>query len=824
MPNFQLLFGLCLLATSLQLIQNVDALKSRRRRQTSSFKNIHGPTHNTINSNITTINVDYGSNRRNTLRSGINGEDEDIYQPMRFTFITTPIDAIVDAAPLDPILALKRDIILNQVLPTAAEQWSNTLHVDPARQFNIPADICDQNLPYTVITDNDIAIIIDAKDCGSDTLAYAYICGVDSTDRPVLGVVNFCLDTIDLEEDGTILQQEVAEINDVILHEMGHVMGVSASFLTFFRNSTTGLPLTPRPLEKTVAKCVNGGPDQEINIPSTNTLQYKEESVLLANNEEIQRGYYEVVLPTVRQVVRNQFACQSLTGARMENTPTTPSDCIGSHFDERFFFSDLMSAFYDENGAYFSPLILALLQDSGFYKVNFDYARNSPFGLGAGCDFVEEKCIINGAVSSAAKGFFCDELYSSSRRQCGPSLRDKGKCDLFRFNSLVPVPYFANPNMGPNFEHADHCPIVDKFTTFPKVNCNDETATPNFVLEVYGADSKCINLENNGFTSGICLKTVCSESAGNYDFYVGNERYTCEQDFQEIVVTRTQRTFKFECPRLAAMCPDIFCPAMCSGKGICDWDLPKPVCKCFDPNDLSTNCSNKRPSVHPSETPSTSAEPTIYFREQSSETPELPPTMTTLQPADPRIEPSAEPTIIPTLVPSVSSDPTKTPSPSLSLKPSNEPTADPTLSTEPTTKPTTEPSAEASTDPSDFPSETPSTSHGPTNTHSSSPSVTPSISQIPTKIPSSSPSEAPSISQIPTKTPSALPSTSPTTSQSPTRSPYPSSEPTLEPTVIPKAKRPETESETIRINGGMIISPCITSLLLSTIFLLFAFT
>lgn len=29
---------------------------------------------------------------------------------------------------------------------------------------------------------------------------------------------------------------------------------------------------------------------------------------------------------------------------------------------------------------------------------------------------------------------------------------------------------------------------------------------------------------------------------------------------------------------------------MCSGKGVCDWSLSKPACKCFDENDLTDGC------------------------------------------------------------------------------------------------------------------------------------------------------------------------------------------------------------------------------------------
>ena len=41
----------------------------------------------------------------------------------------------------------------------------------------------------------------------------------------------------------------------------------------------------------------------------------------------------------------------------------------------------------------------------------------------------------------------------------------------------------------------------------------------------------------------------------------------------------------------------MFCPSMCSGKGICDWDAkPAPVCKCYDGSDTSEGCFNSPPN------------------------------------------------------------------------------------------------------------------------------------------------------------------------------------------------------------------------------------
>ena len=40
----------------------------------------------------------------------------------------------------------------------------------------------------------------------------------------------------------------------------------------------------------------------------------------------------------------------------------------------------------------FSIFTLALLEDTGWYNVNYDYADEFIFGLKEGCDFINEGC------------------------------------------------------------------------------------------------------------------------------------------------------------------------------------------------------------------------------------------------------------------------------------------------------------------------------------------------------------------------------------------------------------------------------------------------
>ena len=187
------------------------------------------------------------------------------------------------------------------------------------------------------------------------------------------------------------------------MHEIGHILGMNVELMKFFRDPQ-GIPLTPRPFEKSEELCVNGERREEYK-PACNTLEM----------EMNQNGvvHYEVVLPTVKQVVRNQFDCAFLQGARLENQPRSDMSCFGDNWDQRLYLMEAMSSPALNTDFYFSPLTLAIMEDSGWYKANYtsEYVKINPFGHGAGCDFVLKDCITeNGAsIPDYAEGFFCNK-------------------------------------------------------------------------------------------------------------------------------------------------------------------------------------------------------------------------------------------------------------------------------------------------------------------------------------------------------------------------------------------------------------------------------
>jgi leishmanolysin-like peptidase len=268
------------------------------------------------------------------------------------------------------------------------------------------SDGVDADLVIFVTANSDVCSVTSKK-----VLASAEACFWDQFERPIAGVIDFCLEAMDDEAVSSAvssLETTMSPSADTVLrlnvatavHEITHVLGFTSSDMLFYYDSKTGLPRTPEPEEKEVT-CITG--DRRLMyVPDKTTLQEKTTT---------HGRHFEVTLPTVRQVARNQFNCQRLTGAALENQPTNLVDCFGSHWEERLFSTEALSPVLGGVPDILSSLTLGLLHDSGWYVPDYGVAEISPFGLGSGCEFVEESCIVNGEAPDYSTGMFCNTEY-----------------------------------------------------------------------------------------------------------------------------------------------------------------------------------------------------------------------------------------------------------------------------------------------------------------------------------------------------------------------------------------------------------------------------
>eukprot|EP00577_Skeletonema_sp_RCC1716_P002999 CAMPEP_0113385332 /NCGR_PEP_ID=MMETSP0013_2-20120614/7408_1 /TAXON_ID=2843 ORGANISM="Skeletonema costatum, Strain 1716" /NCGR_SAMPLE_ID=MMETSP0013_2 /ASSEMBLY_ACC=CAM_ASM_000158 /LENGTH=907 /DNA_ID=CAMNT_0000268077 /DNA_START=81 /DNA_END=2804 /DNA_ORIENTATION=+ /assembly_acc=CAM_ASM_000158 len=573
------------------------------------------------NTASTTTNTDTTSNTDEepppTTTTNKKEEEEDPFQPIRIQFDTTALDEQASTFNAPKIAFVK-----TVILPRMRDFWSAALSVVPVQEnlfvstselqgriycgdsefSKVPNDHISNGVPNA-----DLILYVSGapstRFCGPSTLAVAVACNFDQFDRPTAGAINFCLDQIKLDEYGSASESVIDDNVDVAIHEAAHVLGMSSNSYRFFWDPDTGDVRTPRPFQERDVICVNGK-EQTLILPDPNTMKF-----FIANNGQ---RYASIVTPKVATVARNQFDCQELNGAQLENQPTGEGSCTGDHWDERLFYSEALSGVISPTTNVLSPLTLALLEDSGWYKANYTKSNNSPWGLGVGCDFISGLCLIGGGdgrdgeLPSYSQGFFCNK---ASSRGCSPALSHKMACTMIDYSlrggDYMPpetLQYFSKAEIGGPRE-ADFCPVYGSVYSgldAAELDCRIASNMDSIDViysEEYGENSMCF--ETTG-SEGRCYRAQCIYEDFNLKLNVDGSWYTCEEDFQQIEVSTLSGAFgtTVTCPRLSQACPDMFCPVNCAGRGECVFDhegandtVARPKCKCFDENDKSASCS-----------------------------------------------------------------------------------------------------------------------------------------------------------------------------------------------------------------------------------------
>ena len=427
---------------------------------------------------------------------------------------------------------------VNGNLIISAAELENREYCGDSEFTKVPTDHIS-----TGIADADLILYVSgtpsSRFCSGTTLAVAVACNFDQYDRPTAGAINVCLDRIELDEDGTA-SAAIAEDNvDVLIHEVAHVLGHSSNSYRFFWDSDTGTERTARPFESRTVTCVDDV-ERSLILPDENTMKFFQQD----NGQR----YAAIVTPKVQAMARNQFNCQSLEGAKLENQPTGSDSCTGDHWDEHDYYPEALSGVISPTTNFLSHMTLALFEDSGWYRANYTQARMNPWGLGAGCDFVNGPCIVTDptdgtpTIPSYGEGYFCTD---SAVRGCAPALTHKMACSVIDYFYIQPqvlpekrFQYFLDePTMG-GPRQADYCPVFG--STYggleaEQLACTDTSNADslNIYSEVYGAESKCIPTDSG---DGRCYTTACVKDDMVLQINIRGEWLVCEYDFQRLDV------------------------------------------------------------------------------------------------------------------------------------------------------------------------------------------------------------------------------------------------------------------------------------------------
>ncbi|VDP97635.1 unnamed protein product [Trichobilharzia regenti] len=257
---------------------------------------------------------------------------------------------------------------------------------------------------------NEFVMFVDSVNKGSCrrgvTVAFASPCEMHpTTDRPIMGAINFCPQHMSVNEPAK------TKLISTATHEVAHALGFTSKCFALMRD-VNGNPRTPRdPMTK---KPRNGQPSEntvrQINRPWVSAVG------------TFRKTFTSLVTPRVLEEGRRHFNCPNLDGIDLENEGGQGT--AGTHFEKRVVGDEIMAGSTGLRGIV-SRLTLAYFQDSGGRSIE-------PY---------------------------CEE---SSTYMCYHR-KAYGQCTAQNMNRNLPPSdqYFrGNPNKGGAAELVDSCPIA----------------------------------------------------------------------------------------------------------------------------------------------------------------------------------------------------------------------------------------------------------------------------------------------------------------------------------------------------------------------------
>ena len=241
-----------------------------------------------------------------------------------------------------------------------------------------------------------------------------------------------------------------------------------------------------------------------------------------------------IVTPRVVKEVRAHFNCPSLEGAEIENQGRKGQR--STHLEKRVFENEAMTGIFTNNPV-FSRVTLALMEDTGWYRANYEMAENLDWGRNSGCIFAQNSCKAwmdyqmknNDSISP-----YCTQLSFNSHTLtgCTHNYHGVGICNLVKYKTPLPIAYQyfdslpgvdVPSNYGGATVLADFCPYYQELD-WKKGNiivrgssCKHESnnlASDNYALETYGESSACF-LQGTPWTQASCSRKVTARDWGS---------------------------------------------------------------------------------------------------------------------------------------------------------------------------------------------------------------------------------------------------------------------------------------------------------------------
>jgi len=291
----------------------------------------------------------------------------------------------------------------------------------------------------------------------------------------------------------------------------------------------------------------------------------------------------------VIEVAKKYYNCQNITGIPLENQDNNNI----ALWDARLLLEDIMSSYKYKYRAdqVISEFTLALLEDSGWYKVNYYTGGLMRFGKNKGCEFIYNRC------SEKFKNEFCEnrDTFSSKYTSCSSGRLSRTYCSYESNNYPGNLDYFK-AYQGKGTKEVDYCVInepynydlnTDKNVGSCKYTYNNDIYAKNF----FYIDSQTIERKDliNGLNEKFSNNSFCVLSSLVSPLTPSNYEDTLLNSYiplcYEMFCSNTTLTIKIKeqyiaCPRQGGKVNVkgefkgyIFCPdynLICTGTVLCN--------------------------------------------------------------------------------------------------------------------------------------------------------------------------------------------------------------------------------------------------------------
>ena len=312
----------------------------------------------------------------------------------------------------------------------------------------------------------------------------------------------------------------------------------------------------------------------------------------------INRTY--IITPTVIEFAKKYYNCSNITGLELENQ-SEDEDIPSSHWEARILLGEYMNSIQYNPEIVISEFTLALLNDSGWYKVNYYTGGLMRFGKNKGCDFLNNDCSENTGTTKFKNEFF--DLGDNNSPSCssGRLSRTYNKYKQYNISLIQKYRSIFLPgtnNLGGLTKNADYC---FGFTDIEEENrenifvgscnlgdgnygsqirCRDDSIynisqSQNILAEVYSNNSFCVlseaypvgatpeenNLYNdkfNSFIHPICYEMFCSNHS--LTIKIKNQYVVCPRKGGKVRIDGDFQGFLY--------CPDY--NLICTGTNMCN--------------------------------------------------------------------------------------------------------------------------------------------------------------------------------------------------------------------------------------------------------------